>query len=34
MSHVASKVKSTGGKSIDNIEIMISKIRQAPVQRR
>ena len=28
------KVKSTGGKSIDNIEAAISKIRQAPVQRR
>ena len=34
MSHVASKVKSTGGKSKDNIKAMISKIRQAPVQRR
>ena len=30
MSHVASRVKSTGGKSIDNIEAAISKIRQAP----
>ena len=30
MSHVASRAKAAGGKSVENIEAMISRIRQAP----